>query len=63
MGIANEPAHMFFTTQELAARYRVSIRTIEGWRQRGIGPKWIKIGGYVRYHLTALANFEQVTGF
>jgi hypothetical protein len=58
-----DPSHMFFTTQEVADRYRVSVRTVEGWRQRCVGPKWIKLGGHIRYHLNELAKFEQITGF
>ena len=37
-------------TQEQVAEYLgVSPRTIEGWRRRGIGPAWHRVGRSPRY--------------
>lgn len=39
-----------FTTKEVAKIYSVSDRTVEKWRQRGQGPRYIKLEtGQVRY--------------
>jgi hypothetical protein len=33
------------TTAELSAEYHKSPRTLESWRLKGTGPKYIRIGG------------------
>ncbi len=33
------------TQDELAERWRISPRTLKQWRWRGIGPRYLKIGG------------------
>ena len=43
---------------ELAARWRVSPRTLEQWRWRGIGPRYLKIGGRVIYPLAEVEAYE-----
>lgn len=57
----------FLTQVELAARWRISPRTLERWRWAGDGPRFIKIGGLVRYRLEDIKGFEaeqlrQITG-
>ena len=42
----------------LAARWGVSRRTLQRWRQEGIGPKYLKLGGRVVYELTEIEAFE-----
>ena len=37
------------TETEVAERLNVSIRTLQGWRLRGGGPLYVKIGARVRY--------------
>lgn len=41
---------------ENAAKYLGDLRTntLEGWRVKGIGPRWIKIGRLVRYDVSDL---------
>ena len=63
MGPPQDPPHMFFTTREVADRYRVSVRTVEGWHYRGVGPASRRIGGRRLYPIHELAKFEQITGF
>jgi hypothetical protein len=47
------------TEQELAERWRMSIRTLQGWRQRKTGPKFIKIRGQaVRYPMDDVLTYE-----
>jgi hypothetical protein len=49
---------------ELATRWRMSHRTLEGWRWRGRGPCFLKIGGRVMYRLEDIVTYEaeQLTG-
>ena len=44
---------------ELAARWRVSPRTLERWRAEGYGPAWLTIGGSIRYRLADVLAFER----
>lgn len=48
----------FLTSRELAARWSQSLRTIEGWRYRGVGPSYIRLGGQVRYRLAVILAYE-----
>ena len=57
----------YLTQVELAVRWRISPRTLERWRWAGDGPRFIKIGGLVRYRLEDIEVFEsnqlrQITG-
>jgi hypothetical protein len=50
--------------QELAARWRISPRSLERWRWSGQGPRYLKLGGRVVYRLEDVQAFEaeQVRG-
>ena len=48
----------FVTQVTLATRWAKSKRTLEGWRQRGIGPAFVKIGRSVRYQLDVIEAYE-----
>jgi hypothetical protein len=48
----------YLTQVELAVRWRISPRTLERWRWAGDGPRFIKIGGLVRYRLEDVEGFE-----
>jgi predicted DNA-binding transcriptional regulator AlpA len=52
-----DPAYL--DTPELAERWGVSARTIEGWRRRRKGPAFIRIGSLVRYSTEAVETYEQ----
>lgn len=43
---------------ELAARWKISPRTLERWRWKGEGPAFIKIGGRVVYRLEEVEGYE-----
>ncbi|KGJ18770.1 hypothetical protein IX57_02690 [Paracoccus sanguinis] len=43
---------------ELAARWKISPRTLERWRWTGEGPAFIKIGGRVVYRLADVEAYE-----
>lgn len=44
--------------QALADRWDMSPRTLEQWRYRGCGPRFLKIGGRVLYRLADVETFE-----
>jgi hypothetical protein len=43
---------------ELALRWNMSPRTLERWRWLGQGPRYLKIGGRVRYPVEAVETYE-----
>ena len=48
----------FLTGQELARLCRIRPRTVESWRRRGQGPKYIKLAtGQIRYPLISVLEF------
>ncbi len=47
-----------FRQEDLAKRWGVSPRTLEQWRWRGIGPRYLKLGGRVIYRLADIEAFE-----
>lgn len=47
------------TQDELAERWKISPRTLERWRWRNEGVKYIKIGGHVRYSLDDIEEYEK----
>lgn len=44
---------------ELSRRWQVPDSTLRKWRSAGIGPKFIKIEGIVRYHEDEVRRCEQ----
>lgn len=51
-------ASEFLTQRDLAARWRISGRTLERMRADHCGPCWIMIGGSIRYRLDDVLAFE-----
>jgi DNA-binding transcriptional MerR regulator len=47
------------TQDELAARWRISPRTLEDWRWRGTGIPFLKIGGRVAYRREDVEDYER----
>ena len=47
----------FLTTRQAAALVGLAPNTLEIWRIRGGGPKYIKFGRAVRYRLTDLESY------
>jgi len=56
---SSEPSSRFFTTEEVAARYRTSPTTVSWWRRQKYGPKGIKVGRRVLYTQAELDRFER----
>jgi hypothetical protein len=50
----------FLTTKQLAERWGMAHRTLENWRQRKIGPRYLKLEhGAIRYAIADIANYER----
>lgn len=45
--------------KQLAARWSISDASLERWRCDGIGPKFLKIQGHVRYRLADIEAYEE----
>jgi hypothetical protein len=55
----NEPEQSTFITQEiLAHRWLISTATLERNRLLKQGPKYLKIGGLIRYRLSDILDYE-----
>ena len=46
---------------EAAMRLQMMSETLKKWRQRGKGPKYLKVGGRVRYRLSDLTTFLEAS--
>jgi predicted DNA-binding transcriptional regulator AlpA len=49
----------FLSERQLAAILSVSVKSLQGWRLRGRGPAWKKLGGNVRYPLLEFQAWVQ----
>ena len=53
----------FFTTEELAARWRLNPKTLANWRNQRVGPPWLKLGegrnARVVYAMAEVLAFEK----
>ena len=47
------------TEQQVAARWKVSLKTMRRWRQNKVGPTWHKLFHHIRYHEANVFDFEQ----
>jgi predicted DNA-binding transcriptional regulator AlpA len=47
------------TPRDLADRWQMSENTLERWRWSARGPRWVKLGGFVRYRLSDVLTFEK----
>ena len=50
---------IYWTTQEVADRYRTSPETVRYWRHIGAGPRSIKVGRQVLYDEDDLLAYER----
>ena len=57
-GGASGGSHAHLTQWELAERWRLSVRTLEKWRQTQRGPRHRKLGGRVVYPIEEVERFE-----
>lgn len=49
---------MHLTTQQLAARWHVSEKTLERWRNQGTGPAYMKVVGRILYPVQHIEAIE-----
>ncbi len=55
----HEEEEEFLTTPEAAAFYRAAVPTLEGWRVKGGGPPFIRLGRKIVYAKSDLVAFAQ----
>ena len=46
-----------YETAQLADQLHISARTLEGWRHRGTGPRFVKAGRRVLYRKSAVERW------
>ena len=51
-----DPGHL--TPYELSRRWRLSGRTLEKWRQRRVGPRYLRVGGRILYPHAEVTAYE-----
>jgi hypothetical protein len=54
-----DSAAQLLLQSELAARWRISPRTLERWRSIGTGPDWLRLGARILYRLDDVLAYEQ----
>jgi predicted DNA-binding transcriptional regulator AlpA len=54
MSAETESEFQYLTPEDLARAWQVSVGTIANWRTGKKGPEFVRIGGLVRYHPTAV---------
>jgi len=52
------PQPQFLTPEELARRWRMSVRSLERWRTDRRGPVWLRLEGRVLYRMTDVLDYE-----
>ena len=50
-------AETWFTKEELADRLHVTVKTLQGWRHSGKGPKYMRIGNGIQYPESAVNDW------
>lgn len=45
--------------EEVAVRWKLSVRTLANWRSAGRGPSYMKIEGRIHYRLQDIERFER----
>ncbi|MGP9537009.1 helix-turn-helix domain-containing protein [Brachybacterium sp. AOP43-C2-M15] len=48
----------WLTAGDLSERWGIPAPTLAGWRYQGKGPRYMKLGGAVRYRLEDVEAFE-----
>lgn len=49
----------YLTTQEVAERFRTSVRTVQYWREQRRGPRGVRVGRRVLYKLSDVQDWER----
>ncbi len=48
-----------FNVYDLSKRWKMAPKTLDRWRQRGAGPRFLKIGGHVIYRKEDIEAYEE----
>ncbi|WP_204806463.1 helix-turn-helix transcriptional regulator [Mycobacterium riyadhense] len=48
----------WLTRPEVGERLKVSVKTLAQWATKGKGPRYARIGGFVRYRLSDVEAWE-----
>lgn len=48
----------YVSQRELAYRWNTSEGTLERWRSEGIGPRFLKLHGQIRYRIEDVEQYE-----
>jgi excisionase family DNA binding protein len=59
----DKPTRNNLTTEEAAQYLNLRPSTLEAWRCRGNGPRFLKMGKSVRYPVGSLDDFQQQRTF
>jgi excisionase family DNA binding protein len=51
----------WLTSEEVAERFRLPVKTLYSWRQTGYGPQGVRIGRHVRYRESEVTRWEAET--
>ena len=49
----------YLTLEEIAAHYRRTIKSVRRWRERGIGPRAVKVGGRLLFLRTEVERYDR----
>ncbi len=44
---------------ELAQRWGIAVTTLQKWRQKSVGPKFLKLSSGVRYPIESIEEYER----
>lgn len=56
-------SRIYLTPTELAERLRLSRNTLAVWRNKGIGPRYLKINKKILYNVEDVEDFENKSMF
>lgn len=48
----------YLTPKEVASYYKVSMATVQSWRDKGVGPGWVKVEGGIRYPISEIERYD-----
>lgn len=57
--LASEATTVHLANRDLASRLQVPEQTLAIWRMKGYGPRYFKVGRYVRYRLADVIEWER----
>jgi hypothetical protein len=49
----------YFTPKMLAYRWNISVDTLQRWRIANDGPRYVKVGGRVKYKIADIIKYEK----